>query len=636
MARILKTLEAVTAGHGRLVLLSGEPGIGKTRSCPEVLGRAGEVGARACIGRSFEQHTAVPFFPFTEALTLPPVGEPLLPQAGALERWPQLARLLPDSGADQQKDAGHETQLQVFRAATAFLRAVADASPLVLLLDDLHRADATSVSLLLYLGRHPAGARVLMLGTYRDVDVDRQHPLANAVRELVRERLADEMTLRRLAVNETAELVRMQLGGGAVSDELVTLVQRLAEGNPFFIEELVKDLIERGVVFRVDGRWDSRTQDAVEVPRSVRSVVGQRVSRLLPDVQELLRLASVVGQEFELEVVLRASGRPESVVMNELDAALGAGLLEERRGDMERYRFAHALIQQTLYEELPSHRRKRLHRRVGESLESLGIVRPSVAAHLVRHFMAAGDSDHTLRYAIDAGDQAAARSAHAEAVRHYEVAIDRLSEAGDARRAADLQYRLARELRDLNRLADALTAYAAALGTFERVGDTAGQARVHRGIGLLQLGSYDVAAGVHHVDAALQLWPPEREDAELAWLLVDASRVKYFFGDCTAALALAERCLTIAEESGNPGLLARALTRAAFSRTRQDPRPSTALGLLDRAERVAHSSGEWRALSQAPKSDCIQTAASSRWVGSCRAAPKPSTITTDAFADTSI
>src|SRR5262249_4020906 len=158
----------VSSGQSKVLLLSGEPGVGKTRLGNEVLAHAARMGARTSVGRSFEQHTAVPFFPFTEALTFPVVGQPLLNDPRALERWPELARLLPEARADEHAPGGQAAQLQVFRAFTAFVRHVAEATPLVLLLDDLHWADATSQSLLLYLSRHLEGSRILLLGTYRD------------------------------------------------------------------------------------------------------------------------------------------------------------------------------------------------------------------------------------------------------------------------------------------------------------------------------------------------------------------------------------------------------------------------------------------------------------------------------------
>jgi tetratricopeptide (TPR) repeat protein/DNA-binding CsgD family transcriptional regulator len=614
LARILKMLEIVaTTGVGRMVLVSGEPGIGKTRLAREVLTRAGTAGARACLGRSFEQHAGVPFFLFTEALTLPLIGPPLLPQAKAMQRWPQLARLLPEATAEQLRQDSGENQLQVFRAVTAFLHAVSGPSPLVLLLDDLHWADATSMSLLLYLARHLAGAHVLIVGTYRNIAVGRHSPLSEIVSELVRERLAEEVTLRRLPLDETAELLQSRLGNAKVSHELVQLVHGRAEGNPFFTEELISALTEQGVVSQIGGVWDYEPDSEIDVPRSIRSVIDQRVRRLAPDVQDLLQLGSVVGQAFELDVLLAASG-PESAVLSELDTALASGLInEESERKSERYRFAHTLIQQTLYSGLPTHRRRALHRRVAEGLQMLAGRRSVLSAELSRHFLAAGERQRALSYGIEAGDQAAGQYAHAEAAGHFQTALDHLIEMGDTARAADIQHRLARELYDLNRVDEALDAYHAALGRYEFVNDRMGQALVHRGIGLLHDGRYEMAAAVSHFNAALQLWPPDREDATLGWLLMEASRAAFYSGDPTGGLALAERSLALAERCGDPGLLARALGRAANNRTIQDARPSAALKLLDRAERVARSSNDSRALSRGYLSRADQHSAAGDW-----------------------
>ncbi len=335
----------------------------------------------------------------------------------------------------------------------------------------------------------------------------------------------------------------------------------------------------------------------MEPPRSVRAVVDHRVGRLPPETQELLRVASVIGQEVELEVLVGASGQAEPDLLDRLDAALAAGLLNEAPGGSgNRYAFVHALVQQALYAGLPSSLRRRLHRRIGEVLELLQPGRASVAAELARHFLAAGDADQALGYALQAGREASARYAHAEAARWYQEAVELLLERGAHAQAAEAEYRRAGELYDLNRLADALAAYQAALSTFELLGDTTGQARVHWGIGLVHRGRYDLAAAVPHFEAALRLWPAEREDAELASLQVDAARASYFSGDFAAARSLAARAVEVAERSNAPGLLAQSLILVASARFRDDPRPRATVELLDRAQRAARAAGDWRAL----------------------------------------
>jgi DNA-binding NarL/FixJ family response regulator len=594
LATIRTAWQTVLDGKGRLVLLSGEPGIGKTRLAEEVLVRTGAPKCVTLIGRCFEQQSSIPFFPFSEAFAAVWKVAPQELIRDAAERWQELGFIVPDllqpTGGTLATAGSEATQLRVFERATQFLVRFAEIQPIVLLLDDLHWADATSLGLLLYLLRHLANERLLIVGTYRDVDVGRQHPLDECLRELVRERIVDEIHLTGLDHDGTGALVRARFGDKA-SDEFIQAVHNRTGGNPFFAHELLKALREQSV--RVDGQ--SPALDRIEIPRSVRTVVAGRVARLTPGAQEVLALASVIGQQFDLEVVLGASKRTdEAVLFDELDAALAAGLIkaqsDERR---ERYAFSHALVQQTLYREIPIHRRRRLHRRVGEVLEALTNARSDRAADLASHFRAGGDFERATRYGTEAGDRAAARYAHAEAVANYQAVLDLLVDDGDSPRAAEVRRRLGDELYDLNRLPDALAAFDAALATFERLGETTGQALVHRSIGRLHQGRYDMASAVEHLDAALRLWPSDREDAELVGLLLNAARARFHAGLFSdERRALAERGFAIAERIGDPSLVARALVELA----RFETRGSTWLPLLDRAEKLASSVNGWRVL----------------------------------------
>jgi predicted ATPase len=390
LKRILSVFETITAtGRGRLVMLSGEPGVGKTRLAQEVLAHATTLGARTSIGRCFEQYTGVPFFPFTEALTLALAGPSVLLGRSGLERWPELAGVLGDADSGESVQHAHRTQLRVFRAITTFLAEVAETTPLVLFLDDLHWADATSLSLLLYLGRHIASSRILLLGAYRDVDVDRDNGLDEMLRELRRERLLDEVRVRPLGPDGTAGLIRQQFATDIMSDQFVALVHVRAAGNPFFTEELLKALAEEGGVVHGQALCGPEAVARLEVPRSIRSMVSHRVSRLAPETQELLCLGSAIGQEFELQLLVAVSGQTETAVLDQLDPALAAGLLKEPRGGgHDRYAFVHALGQQALYAGLASSRRRQLHRAIGDALERLLPTRPVASAGLARHFLA--------------------------------------------------------------------------------------------------------------------------------------------------------------------------------------------------------------------------------------------------------
>jgi DNA-binding CsgD family transcriptional regulator/tetratricopeptide (TPR) repeat protein len=597
---LLLALRGVVRGGGRLVLLSGEPGIGKTRLAREVLAHARAAGNLVLVGRCFEQHTAVPFFPFTELLGAALAAAPSALKADAQRQWPELAYLLPDLiRARPRRLEGPEAQLRLFRATCSFLQALAEGSPLVLLLDDLHWADATSLALLLFLGRHVAASRMLILGTYRDVEVGRQHSLEGTVSDLLRELAVEEVHLHRLGADGTAALVRARLGSASVSDGLVSLIHRRAQGNPFFTEELLKAFVENGDVAAVEGRMGSDRIAELEVPRSIRSVIGARLGRLPRQSQELLRLASLLGPEFDLDVLLTATGETEVEVLDALDAVLEAGIIGEIRSSNERFAFAHVLIQQTLYEEIPVHRRRRLHLRVGQALEHSPSAGSTLSADKARHFLLGGEAERAARYAIEAGDQAALRYAHAEAAHHYQVALDLLLDEGDhAAGAAEVQYKLGAELYDLNRLSEALASYEASLDSFKRLGDRQGQALAHWGIARLHQGRYNFVAAEPHVDEAVRLWPSEGQGRELVLLLCDATRIKSVGGSGEAANELAKRAIALAEHLGDVGLTVQALSYMAEVGGGITNRPPELIPMQDRAIELALQDGDWRSLSR--------------------------------------
>jgi predicted ATPase len=371
LERIVAALHMVLdQKQGRLVMLAGEPGVGKTRLAREVLARARLLEVQGFSGRCFEPQATVPYFPFGEPLAAMLANITPELQVDLRSLWPELAYIVPEHRPPPM--GGHETQLQVFRAAAGLLSALTSLEPLVLVLEDLHWADSTSLGLLLYLGRHMRETPILILGSYRDVEVGRGHPLATTMRELIRDRLVEEVQVSRLSLTETAELVQSRLSGDVVSQELIRVLHERAQGNPFFTEELLAAAIEQEPS-------DPRSQRVLlahgRVPRSIHLVVGERVGRLPSQAQELLSLASVLGQEFDLDLLLAASDRAEADVFAALDAALEARLVKDvSDGYRQRYAFVHALIQQTLYEELATHRRRTLHQRAAEVLEPRGIM----------------------------------------------------------------------------------------------------------------------------------------------------------------------------------------------------------------------------------------------------------------------
>jgi predicted ATPase/DNA-binding CsgD family transcriptional regulator len=594
LERVLAALQMVLdQRQGRLVMLAGEPGVGKTRLAREVLAQAQARGADGFGGRCFEQHTAVPYVPFGDPLAAALAKAPQDIQIDLRAHWPELAYIVPELGPTPAGRGSHETQLQVFRAAAGLLSALTTLKPFVLVLDDLHWADSTSLSLLLYLSRHLRDTAILILGTYRDVEVGRAHPLAATLRELIRDRLVEEIQVSGLSLAETAELVQSRLSGDLVSQDFITVLHERAQGNPFFTEELLAAVIEQGPV---DFRVQSVSLAQVRVPRSIHLVVGERVGRLPAEAQELLSLASVLGQEFDLDLLLAACDRSEADAFAALDAALEARLIADvGDGSMQRYAFVHALIQQTLYEELPTHRRRSLHQRAGQVLKNSR--HRAVAAELARHFVNSGDKQQAAAYAVRAGHEATARYAHAEAAHHYTIAVDILRDLEEPVQAAHVQCRLAAELFDLYRQPEALDAYAKALFEFEQRGDHGGMASVHWGLGRVQLGRYDMDAALTHLDTATRLWPDDRDESELSRLLVDTARAKVFGGDRPGAIQVANQALQLAEQRGDAGVIARALVGVAEAQSGDKP-DRELIQLMNRAESLARGVADWRTLTR--------------------------------------
>jgi tetratricopeptide (TPR) repeat protein/transcriptional regulator with XRE-family HTH domain len=433
LGRILDAMEAVEGGWGRLVLLTGEPGIGKTRLAQEASVHAREGGFVVATGRCYEAQSGVPFYPFLEALGT--LYEDALPKVRKEipERWPYLARLLPDQFPLAASGDREEAQ-RLLRAVTGFVREVSARRPVALLLDDLHHADGASVDLLAHLCRHTRPDRVLLVGTYRDVEVGPEHALRKAVRELVRELLVEKVEVRRLGRKETAALMSDRLNGAEVPEEFSGLVFDHTGGNPFFTVEVLKSLIERGDLILREGRWFRKDMQDLAAPESVSEAILERVSRLQPQTRQALEEASVLGQVFGFEDLMAVVGLGEDDAEEALEEAEGSGLIWAAK---VRYAFDHALTQQTLYAGLSPARRKRLHRAAGEGMERLGEkVRQKRAAEISRHFAQGSSPERALPYALLAGEEAEAAFAPGEAERQYRAALDLADETGDEPSAA--------------------------------------------------------------------------------------------------------------------------------------------------------------------------------------------------------
>src|SRR5262245_61970315 len=484
-------------GQRQVVLLAGEPGIGKTRLATETARAAHAEGGTVLFG-ACDEDVGLPYRPFVEALRHYVAHAPeavlaahVRTHRGELTRLvPELARRIPDVPAPQVAEAETERFL-LFEAVAGLLAVASQESPIVLVLDDLHWAGAPELLLLKHLVRSAGPLRLLVIGTDRDTDVSRTHPLTAVLADLRKEVGVERFALHGLD-DAAMEALVAAVARHALDDALVALahaIRRETEGNPFFIGEVIRHLSESGVLFQEGGRWTYRGAiEGLGIPEGVREVIGRRLGRLSDRTNRLLGLAAVIGRQFDVPLLARIAETSEDAVLDALDEATAAALVSEVRGSAAQFTFRHALIRTTLYEELSATRRARLHRRVGEALEDLVQAKPGTRIEeLAHHWLAAtqaADPAKAIGYARQAGERALAGLAFEEAAAHFERALavleprdedgrrlrcDLLLALGDVqRRAGSASYRetvakavdVARALGDGGRLALAALARA--------------------------------------------------------------------------------------------------------------------------------------------------------------------------------
>ncbi|HWO71678.1 MAG TPA: AAA family ATPase, partial [Actinomycetota bacterium] len=513
MGALLAGLEDALSGRGRLFLLSGEPGIGKTRLADEVAGRARERGARVLWGRCWEEGGAPPYWPWVQVL------RSLLRRRGpedvAAALGPDVvdvAQLLPEVGRVEAEGPvpppsdPEGARFRLFDAATSFLIRQAEERALVLVLEDLHAADAPSLLLLRFTAGEIGEAPILLVGTLRDVELGHEHPLTEALAELARQPISRRLELRGLAEPDVARFIEATTGTPP-PPSVVSMVHAQTEGNPLFVGEVVRLLASEG---RLEHPVDAAAW-SLSVPRGVRDVIGRRLSRLSKESGRALSLASVLGREFELETLERLSGLSTEELGEVLDEAAAARLVAETPGAPGRLRFTHVLIRDTLYDELTPVHRARLHRRAGEIIEDLH--RSHIDARLpelAHHFGRAGPATEVAGRAVDyarRAAEAALRSlAYEEAVRLFRMALEGLeaSEGDPAAARCELLLALADAQARAGDLPGAKESYLRAADVARRLGLREHLARAAVGYG----GRF--------------VWPRAGSDARMLPLLYEA------------------------------------------------------------------------------------------------------------------
>ena len=580
LKQLQSAFDGAMSGQGALMMVVGEPGIGKTATCEQLATYVALRGGKTLVGHCYEKGSlSLPYLGFVEALRSYAItrdsqelkkelGTGATDVARIVSEIREKLKIKPKASRDPEED-----RYRLMQAVTSFLTQAASVQPLLVVLEDLHDADKGTIDMLVHVSRNLAGARLLIVGTYRDVEVDRSHPLSAALAELRRVSTYGRVLLRGLNADEVRRMLE-SITAQEVPWGLAEAVHRQTEGNPLFVQEVIRYLNEEGLMPKEGGQWKGKsgTQMAMSIPEGLRDVIGKRLSLLSKECNHLLSVASVIGREFLLETLKNAAGIPEDELASALKEAVHLSILEERsQVGVIRYRFTHAFFRQTLYEEMIAPRRLQLHRQVARILEAQYATRlDEHASELAEHFSQSTDPAD-LKKAIEYGEMAAKRAmdvyAYGEAVRLLDRAVEvqKVLNPDDKAKLCDLLLALGDallEVPDTRRILESEAPAAFALA--ESIGDGSRAARAC----IKAFWAFAFEQGVTSVTPERIQWldrldryaQPDTTERALAYALLGV--VKYITGENVTGQRLLTLALDLARRLGDLDTL---WTVAAYS-----------------------------------------------------------------------
>jgi tetratricopeptide (TPR) repeat protein len=588
-----KTLwRRAAGGEGHTLLVSGEPGIGKTRFVRELIANAEIHRATALVGECYAEGGA-PYAPVAQIIR-DVLGQsaalPVLPNyvlADLITLAPDLRQRYPDVPPNPPLEDSQAQQQRLFDSFAAFCSELSGRAPLFLLVDDVHWADSGTLLLLRSLARRARKMRLLLVLTYREVELGEARTLNDMLFDLNRERLATRFKLARLSRQETGALLQAMFAE-VVTQVFVDAIYHETEGNPFFIEEVCKALIEDGQVYREGSHWQRLSMEEIRIPQSVRVAISSRLEKMPDSVQDVLRLAAVFGREFDFDALRRASELDEDSLIAALESAERAQLIGEVRRPGQAgtlFAFAHALIPTTLRDGMSSLRRQRLHRRVAQAIAAL---RPADFEVLAHHYGQAGDAEQARAYYAQAGERMLALYANQEAERHFQAAleIEGIPAADKAHLLGGLGLAQVRQ----SRFEPAIRNWLEAIRLYQELGETETVARLYARAARAASHGGDTPRSLELCRAGLAALNTAGmpESAGLAALLHEAARTCHFSGLPEESIAYAQQALAMAGRLNVVEVKAEALITVAMV----SPIPhSEELAMLREAIQLAEPAG---------------------------------------------
>ncbi len=584
LSQLEDALLSANRGDGRFVLVAGEAGIGKTRLATELTRRARKLGCGVLWGSCSEVELSLPYLPFVEA-----IGNQLGEHDLALLRadlgpmTAELAQLFPQLGDGTPAAQGGDpaqAKLRMFESVVSLLEHWARERGLLLVLDDVHWSDSSTRHLLDYVARRLVRSRVMLLATYRSDELDRSHPLTRSVQVWQRAGLAETVSVEAMSPEQVAEMIAAILDAEDVSAELAAVVHARSEGNPFVLEELLREALDRSEIVRTDAGWEQRPLDALRMPETVREAVLLRLGRLDPVHVEVLRTAAVLGRSFEYGLLADVAEADESAVLAALEGAVAQQLLEEDEEERDRYSWRHALTQEAIAVDTVLPKRQRIHSRAADALNATDGSAMAIAGHLLE----AGRADE----AVGAGFQAAEEAERSVAFREAAELLERvLPHVADPRERAKVLLRIGR-LRWYNgEPAAAEQLLVEAVQQLKELGlpVEAAQARVFLGRSQWELDKSDDA--MEQFEHAREALEREGPSADLALAHLRIAGIHAFELEYDKSLAEAERAVEIAEQASADFERVYAQSVAAFGHFGT----AREFTLLDRSYREAMAKG---------------------------------------------
>ncbi len=572
LSELRSGLETALAGRGRVFMVAGDPGVGKTALADAIGAEAVAAGATVLWGRAWDGGGAPSYWPWLRILRRLAAERDIAPALAALgpAATARLTRLVPTlarapddlADADAADDAPGESEaarFQLFDAVTSLLRAAAVQTPLVLVLDDLHGADHPSLLLLAFFAVHVRDSPILVVGTYREAEARRDGQLAATLGDIIRH--GQRLPLRGLRERDVGAVVE-RIAGRRPPERVVRAIHQATEGNPFFIDEVVRLLSAEG------GLDDPEQVATVRIPDGVRETIRHRLDPLPDATRRLLCTAAVIGREFRLDTLQRVSGASAAELDGSLGEAVGSGVIAELPSVLGAYGFTHGLIRETLYDDLGPQRRGNLHRDVGLALEALYAADPEPrVAELAHHFVnaaTAGELGKAIDYSVRAAERALSQAAYEEAVDHFERALQAfgLQERADVPRRCDLLLSLGAAQSHAGSSAAARETFLRAAGLARTLDSPERLARAALGYGAgmggFEFGRVDAGLVQLLMEAREALGP---EDGPLLARVLGRLATELYFSDRTEERAeLGERAVAMARRLGDRATLASTLS----------------------------------------------------------------------------